>query len=219
MTIDELRVRYQTLEFGDVDIHVRTLRNVQEFSDVDGVAARLGIGSATWPLFGVVWTSSEILAGLMVDYEIEGRRILELGCGIGLATLVLNHREADITATDHHPMAGPFLRHNVALNEGRAVPFVRTGWADEGTDLGAFDLIVASDVLYEADHVQLVAEFIDRHAKPKCAVVIVDPGRRQHARFSKAMVARGYRHTQRRAGPESSSREPFHGWILEYARG
>ena len=39
----------------------------------------------------------------MFEFEIAGKRILEVGCGIGLASLVLNHRPGDITATDHHP--------------------------------------------------------------------------------------------------------------------
>lgn len=44
----QLRVRYQTHEFGDLDIHVRTLRNNQEFEDLDGEAEKLGISSAIW---------------------------------------------------------------------------------------------------------------------------------------------------------------------------
>ena len=53
-----LRLRYQTIEFGKTDIHVCTLRNNQEFHDPDGVADALGISSATWPIFGVLWPSS-----------------------------------------------------------------------------------------------------------------------------------------------------------------
>jgi predicted nicotinamide N-methyase len=100
------RVRYQTLEFEDVDIHVRALRDNQEYSDDDGEAEKLGISSAQWSLFGVLWASGEALARHLFDYNIEGLRILEVGCGLGLASLVLNHRHADITATDYHPEAG-----------------------------------------------------------------------------------------------------------------
>jgi hypothetical protein len=49
-----LRVRYQTLEFGTTDIHIRSLRDNQEFSDDEGAAAALGISSASWPIFGIV---------------------------------------------------------------------------------------------------------------------------------------------------------------------
>ena len=215
---DDIRLRYQTLEFGDNDIHVRTLRDVQQFEDAGGEAERLGIGSAAWPMFGVVWTSGEVLARFMFEYEVEGRRILEVGCGIALASLVLNRRGADITATDHHPRAGEFLRHNVALNGDPPVPFVRSGWVDAQTELGRFDLIVGSDLLYEGAHVELVAAFIERHATRRCSVVIVDPGRHNHPRFSKAMVRRGYSHVQTRAPAEGLATGDFHGWIIEYDR-
>ncbi len=84
------------------------LRDVLQFEDPDGVAGKLGISSAAWPIFGVIWPSGEVLANLMLDYQIKGKRVLEVGCGIALASLVLNQRDADITATDHHLPPGTF---------------------------------------------------------------------------------------------------------------
>jgi predicted nicotinamide N-methyase len=216
--MSSLRLRYQTIEFRKVDIHLRTLRNNQEFLDIDGEAESLGISSATWPLFGIVWDAGKVLANHMLDYDIRDKRILEVGCGIGLASLLLNHRQADITATDYHPEAGRFLEENVRLNHGRAIPFVRTGWADGDEELGLFDLIIGSDVLYEGEHVALLSDFIHRHAKPHCEVVIVDPGRGHHARFSKRMEQLGYNHRQHRPGQPSYLSEPFSGQIIEYQR-
>ena len=213
-----LRIRYQTIEFGDVDIHVRTLRDNLQYLDVDGVAEKLGISSATWPLFGVVWASSEVLAHHMFDYQVAGKRILEVGCGIALASLLLNHRLADITATDYHPEAGPFLLKNVQLNMGKAIPFVRTGWADKDSGLGVFDLVIGSDVLYERSHTSLLSDFIEQHAKPECDVILVDPGRGHHANFSKKMVGLGYAHTQSKPVNADYLSQPFRGQILQYHR-
>ena len=63
-----LRVRYQTIEFGHTDIHLRTLRDNQQYADEDGIALRLGISPATWPLFGIVWASGTVLAHLMAEH-------------------------------------------------------------------------------------------------------------------------------------------------------
>ena len=73
---------------------------------------------------------------------------------------------------------------------------MRTGWADAETNLGLFDLIIGSDLLYEQEHADLLSQFIEQHAKPVCDVVLVDPGRGNHAKFSKRMVTLGYEHTQ-----------------------
>ncbi len=213
-----LRIRYQTLEFGEVDIHLRTLRDRQEFLDLEGVAEELGICSAAWPIFGVVWDSGEVLAHLMFDYQIAGMRILEVGCGIALASLVLNHRHADITATDYHPEVEQFLLENVQLNKGKKIPFFRTGWADKSSGLGVFDLVIGSDLLYERGHAELLSNFINNHAKPHCDVILVDPGRGHHARFSKKMVFLGYTHSQSKATNIEYLHEPFNGQILRYHR-
>jgi len=127
----KLRFRYQSIEFGNTDIHIRTLKDNQQFSDPSGIASELGISSANWPLFGIIWASGEILANLMFDYDIEGKKILEVGCGIALASLVLNNRLADITATDYHPEAQNFLNENTKLNHDKDIPFVRTNWNDD----------------------------------------------------------------------------------------
>ena len=212
-----LRIRYQTIEIKDIDIHVRTLRDKQQYLDQDGIASRLGISSASWPLFGVVWASSEVLAHLMFDYEIKGVRILEVGCGIGLASLLLNHRLADITSTDHHPEAEQFLQENAKLNNGPEIPFIRAAWTDRDTCLGTFDLIIGSDLLYERDHAAALSKFIDMHSNTHCDVIIVDPGRGQSSRFSKKMNKYGYVNSKTQKFGEFL-REEINGVILHYHR-
>lgn len=216
--VPSLRTRYQTLEFGDTDIHVRTLRDKQQYADAGGVADALGISSANWPLFGVIWPSGEVLAHLMFDFEIRGKRILEVGCGIGLASLVLNHRMADITATDYHPEAEDFLRENTCLNGDEMIPFVRTGWCDGDSELGEFDLIIGSDLLYERGHAEQLSDFIDHHAKTSCEVIIVDPGRNWRTRFSKRMQDLGYRCNENRPEDTAFLSLPFKGRVMHYLK-
>ncbi|MFA5902989.1 MAG: methyltransferase domain-containing protein [Desulfobacula sp.] len=212
------RIRYQTIEFGTVDIHLRTLRDHMQYLDVDGVAEKLGISSATWPIFGVVWASGRILAQHMVDFKIAGKKILEVGCGIGLASLVLNQRLADITATDYHPEAEAFLMENVLLNHGRKIPFFRTGWEDKDSALGRFDLVIGSDLLYERGHAEILSRFIDRHANPHCEVVLVDPGRGNQGRFSRKMTVLGYSNSGYTPENTACVELLFKGRILTYLR-
>jgi len=174
--MSSLRIRYQTIEIGNIDLHLRTLRDRQQFHDPHGAAEKLGISSAFWPLFGVVWPSSMVLANFLFDYDTVDKRILEVGCGIGLASLMLNKQHADITATDQHPDAEGFLEQNAALNDGEKIHYERIGWDESGSKLGFFDLIIGSDLLYEDQHIELLAGFIAQHANPTCEVVIVDPG-------------------------------------------
>ncbi len=187
-----LRFKYQTIEFGETDIHLRTLRDRQEFYDENGVAEALGISSGVWSYFGVVWPSSEVLAHTLVNYPTKGKKILEVGCGIGLTSILLNHLQRDITATDYHPEVESFLEINTDLNKDKAIPFVRTSWNDSNPQLGKFDLIIGSDLLYERDHGVVLSKFINEHANHTCEVIIVDPDRGNHSKFKNAMLEQGF---------------------------
>ena len=159
--------RLLTLRFGGLDYRIRALSNLQQFADPHGRAERAGISSAQWSLFGQVWPAGRMLAQAMSGFEVAGKRILELGCGLGLASLVLQRRQADITASDHHPLAEEFLTYNAALNGLPAPAYLDLAWSLPQPGLGHFDLIIGSDVLYERGHAEQLSSLLSRHARPE----------------------------------------------------
>lgn len=185
-------VEIVTHRIGDSDFRIRTLLNKQQFSDSDGAAERAGVSPASWPLFGVVWPAGLALAETMSRFPVDGKNILELGCGIGLTSLVLARRGANITACDHHPLAGDFLRQNAELNGLLPITFLNAPWLGPNPLLGRYDLIIGSDLLYERDHAALLAGFINHHTNPAAQVLIADPGRGYVSPFSALMVTQGY---------------------------
>ena len=213
-----LRLSYQTIEFGKIDIHLCTLRNKQEFYDPDGIARELGISSAAWPIFGVVWPSSMVLAHHICDYNFGIKRVLEIGCGTALSSLLLNKQQVAITATDHHPDVEAFLTRNSELNGDTLLPFERTGWADNNDSLGRFDLIIGSDLLYEDEHVGLVSNFIKEHSNPECEVIIVDPGRGRKNKLAKQLLKIGYTSTFSKPENTDYLDSDFKGYILKFMR-
>jgi len=193
---------------------LRVLSDLQQFGDPDGHAARVGISSAQWSLFGQVWPAGQRLAEAMHGIPIEGKRILEIGCGLGLASLVLQSRGADVVASDMHPKAEPFLAYNAALNELPEVHYRHMLWDEPLPALGRFDLIIGSDVLYEHGHVQLVADVVARCANESAEVLITDPGRGHAARMGSALDVLGFvAHTDGVRPPEGRLR------TLHYHRG
>lgn len=213
-----LRVRYQTIEFGSNDIHICTLRDNQEFSDPQGIAEDLGISSASWPLFGIIWPSGLVLANYLLDYKTNGKRILEIGCGIALSSLMLNHRNEDITATDYHPEVENFLNRNTRLNNDTNITFERVDWAEDKSTLGNFDLIVGSDLLYEDQHILLLANFIQNHANDKCEVILVDPGRGRKNKLTTKMTEFGFSNSHFKPLDTDYLAKQFKGHILKFER-
>ncbi len=213
-----LRYRYQTLEFDKIDIHLKTLRSRQEFEDPGGLAASLGISSAAWPIFGVIWPSSVVLAHHLYGMNLSNLRVLEVGCGIGLPSVLLNHMNVEITATDYHPEVAQLLKSNSALNNDRNIPFYRTEWANLDTELGTFDLIIGSDLLYEDSHINELSTFINKHAKQTCKVILVDPSRGRKTKFGGNMQAYGFERVETPALSNLWLDRPFKGYVLTFTR-
>ena len=210
--------RLVTLRFGGFDYRIRALSDRQQFADPNGAAERAGISSANWCLFGQVWPAGRVLAQAMSSFDVAGKRILELGCGLGLSSLVLNRRKADITASDHHPLAEEFLTYNAALNGLPAPAYLDIAWTLPQPGLGQFDLIIASDVLYERGHAEQLASLLALHAKPEAEVLITDPGRGNSGAFTTAMKAQGYAVDEVRSAFDDGDVPPFRGRLLSYRR-
>ncbi|MCB1692344.1 MAG: methyltransferase domain-containing protein [Pseudomonadales bacterium] len=194
-----LSLAHVDVQVFDLAFRLTTLKDRQQFADPGGYFESLGISPATWPLFGVTWSSGITLAELMTTEPIEGLRILEVGCGLGLASLVLKRRGADITASDIHPMAGEFLSRNARDNNIEPVRFLRLDWQRPPDDLPQYDLIIGSDLLYEREQPAMLAGFVPNHTN---RMILTDPGRGQAARFSRAMEAAGFRAESIQRGKE-----------------
>ena len=160
-----------------------------------------------------------------------GERILEIGCGLALASLVGHRRGADITASDCHPLAAAFLKENLRLNDLAPMKYRHGDWAEpeagsegEGkatlsTALGRFDFIIGSDLLYERDDGGVLAAFIARHAEATAEVWIVDPDRGNRPAFNGHMAAAGFLLRQERLDRSASGEaEAYKGRILIYHR-
>ena len=151
---------------GAADLIIQSLLDKQQFADPLGAAEALGISSAAWPLFGLLWPSGAQLAQRMASRPLlAGERVLEIGCGLGLASLVCHRRGIDVTASDCHPLAQQFLQENARLNGLSPVKY-RTGqWGSDAPApanavQGQFDLIMGSDVPYERDARASLATFL-----------------------------------------------------------
>lgn len=193
-----LKYRQQSFNISGHEITLRVLRDLSQFDDLGQSASKLGISRDAFPLFGIVWASSEVLAhylslGQLIETPNPAPRILEVGCGMALASHLLNGMGHVISAMDIHPIAGDLLATNAALNRANPIPFFNASWSDPDVHLGEFDLIVGSDILYEPRHVKHLAGFVDRHAAERAHVIIVDPDRGQSESLRRDLSELGFR--------------------------
>ena len=217
---------------GVADLVIRSLLDRRQFSDPLGEADRLGISSAAWPIFGQLWPSGAHLAARLALRPVNvHERVLELGCGLGLASLVAHRRGANVTASDCHPLAEAFLDENLRLNDLAPMKYRHGDWNAPSLVLnpesvrhqrvvhGEYDLIIGSDLLYDMDSGAPLADFITRHASPAAEIWIVDPDRGNRPAFNRHMATQDFvMREERLSHPALLNIAAYKGRILIYTR-
>ena len=129
------------------------------------------------PYWADVWPSSIILAGKLLELKGRGKTALELGCGVGLSTLAATSAGFNVLSTDYYEDALDVTRANVFRNLGTTARTRMVDWRHFPEDLGTFDLVFASDVLYEKEYAELLPVLLLRLLAPGGLALIADPGR------------------------------------------
>lgn len=143
-----------------------------------------GRGTARWrddlcPMFGVIWSAARAVADQLAREDLRGLRVLELGCGLALPSLVAARGGADVIATDQHPHAEALLLRNLDRNGLGGVRYRWLDWREPAPDVPdrSFDRVVASDVLFAPELPPLVAGAFSRFLAPDGVGWLGDPGR------------------------------------------
>lgn len=134
------------------------------------------------PYWSVLWRSGVALGReLAAGPPLDGQHVVELGCGLGVPSLVAARAGARVLATDGDEEALEMVERNAREN-GLGVATALVEW-DVGDQLAArapFDLVLAADVLYERTSVALLLELLPRLGRD---VLLADPGRPAASEF------------------------------------
>ncbi|HEV3021509.1 MAG TPA: class I SAM-dependent methyltransferase [Pirellulales bacterium] len=143
------------------------------------------------PYWADCWPSSRVLAERIARERGRGRRLLELGCGIGLVSLVAAQAGFDVLATDYYAAALEFTAANAQRHDLHGVDTRLVDWRSLPDDLETFDVVAASDVLYEAPQAALVAAALASTLAPQGLGLLSDPGRRTAEAFVERCASLG----------------------------
>lgn len=130
------------------------------------------------PYWAELWPSGVELAYAVSTRELAGLQVLELGCGLGLPSIAAALGGGRVLATDRSPDAASATAVN-ARRSGAVVETALCSWAqpDAVVERGPWDLVLASDVLYDRRNVAELLELLPRLVDGSSEVWIADPGR------------------------------------------
>jgi len=159
------------------------------------------------PYWAELWPSAIALARYLSREDLSGRRAIELGCGVGLPTVVALSRGGEVLATDHYEAALDFTVYNARSNLDRTPRTALLDWRTPER-LGSFDLVLAADVLYERRNAPVLADLVPGLLAPRVGeAIFADPRREGAPSFLGLMEERGFRTTTEDMLVEQGGRE------------
>jgi ETFB lysine methyltransferase len=171
-----LQRRFRIVE-TPIDVAGRTLRIVHPASAEDLISEREFEEDERLPYWAELWPSSRVLAEQLLAMVGARRTLLELGCGAGLVATCASLAGFDVTASDYYDDALRFTRVNAWRNGAAPPRGLLLDWRNPIAPSRRFEMIVASDVLYERPYGALIAKVVDRMLAPNGTALVADPGR------------------------------------------
>lgn len=187
-----LRRRFRTAE-STVDTSAGPFTLLHPANPDDLITEADYVRDERLPYWADIWPSSTVLAGVVAALDGRGRTAVELGCGLGLVASAAARAGFRVTATDYYDDALLFAQANVWRNAAEKIGTRHVDWRLFPADLGTFDLVLASDVLYEHSYAELLAAGFDRSLGAQARGLVADPGRIAAGAFVEACAARGLR--------------------------
>ena len=183
--LSDLDLVEQHVELGPWDLSLLRPRQADALLDEDAFDHEEFL-----PYWAELWASGLALSEEVVARDVRGLRVLELGCGLGVPSLVASLAGAAVLATDWSPTAIALLEENARRNDVRLETAI-VAWANAGALVAhaPWDLVLAADVLYERRNVDELLPLLPRLGTE---VLLADPGR-PHAKTFFAAAADEWR--------------------------
>jgi predicted nicotinamide N-methyase len=183
VTLPEADLVRQSVDLPSGELRLWQLREAAELPDVAGVE-----WAPVAPYWSILWRSSVTLARELDGMDLQGLRVAELGCGLAVPSITAARAGAVALATDAISEALELVARNAELNDVR-LETALIDWAapDELVRRGPFDLVLASDILYERASFSLLLSLMPKLAPEG---LLADPGRPAAGAFVEQARAR-----------------------------
>jgi predicted nicotinamide N-methyase len=163
-------------EIVSIDIGPRVLE-IEQMEDMDGLMERAIVTGSPAPYWAYFWPSGRALAVYVGQWlDLTGKRVLELGCGLGGVSVACAAKGGAVIAADLVGDAIDLTKRNAARNDVE-IEAIAFDWSSPPETLGKLDAIFASDVFYEDGMLTAVVRFLFAHLAPDGEAYITDPMR------------------------------------------
>jgi len=147
------------------------------------------------PYWAEIWPSCQAMFAFLSSDKLpafsDSATACEIGCGLGVVSALLHDRRLHVVACDIAFDGCRYAARNLRVSRRAPPPVVCCDWRDSPLKT-RFDMIVASDVLYEQRWVLPVLNFLKATLSPGGIAYIADPCRHWWREFRETAARQGF---------------------------
>lgn len=146
--------------------------------------------STAFPFWAKIWASSLALTSFLKKEMqlVEGKKVLEIGAGIGLPSFVVANAAASIIVSDHAAEAVVLMEKNIEHLGLRNAKALCLDWNHFPDSIKA-DLVLLSDINYAPEEFEALLKLIQRFLEQGSTIIIATPQRIMATPFVAALEA------------------------------
>jgi len=183
-------VEQREVTVAGMTLQIASMRDATHLLDEPDCAKRF-LDNDMAPYGVELWPSAMMLAEYLSSCDIGPHSALEIGCGLGLVSIVAARLGWSVVAGDHEPSALVFARHNAMLNAETDIRFIELDWKNP-PDTQRFQRILGADILYQLSNHCVVLCCLNSLLCDEGVALIADPNRGVADGFAEAAVSAGF---------------------------
>ena len=144
----------------------------------------------SFPFWAKIWASSKALTDFLKTKSewIQGKKVLEMGAGIGVPSFSIAHLVNEIIISDYNKDAVKLLEKNIAYLNLKNTKAMCLDWNNSQVYLPA-DIVLLSDINYAPDQFNALLLVIKQYLMMGARIIIATPQRIMGISFIKAIEA------------------------------
>jgi len=183
-------VEHREVNVARMTLRIASMRDATHLLDQPDIAQRF-LETDMAPYGVELWPAAMMLAEYIHEHDAGPHNALEIGCGLGLVSIVAARMGWTVVAGDHEPSALMFARHNAELNEVSSIEFRVLDWNDPPPGR-RFSRILGADILYQLGNHAPILMCIEALLDEEGQALIADPNRGVADRFPDAARLAGF---------------------------
>ena len=172
---EKYSLTFDSLKVGDNKIRLLKIADLEEFLDGKDPFADV----SEFPFWIRLWDAAMILSYVLgAQTETKGKRLLELGAGLGAPGLAAAAAGFDVTLSDYEDMIMDFQKVSAAASGLTNVTFSHLDWL-KPIDIEPFDILAGAEILFRDEFFEPLLNIFKTCLKPEGMIYLAHDSKRQ----------------------------------------